>query len=127
MYMSIKDRFDKTLCEISIYSKRHDAPGLDKWYVSMSTYFNINNYSKFIWDNGKTYEAFQKIRDKFSEIQGFVKDLNERTGVYPNIELYDLTDKQLRQDELEIIKITRDRLHSIIFELADTGIYLTED
>ncbi len=108
MYFKISDNIDHFLCEVGIYAEKA-YPG-ELWFIKMYVSFNIMNYSNFLIHNSsKAYE----IAKDFKQIQEFVLDLNEHTGIYPEVKLYDLQDKGLTEDKAEITKITRDRLYII--------------
>ena len=55
-------------------------------------------------------------------------DLSEHvSGDYPELKQYTLNDPAFNESKSQIIKVTRDRLYSIVNDLGDTGIYVNED
>lgn len=122
MYFMVKDSHHKTICEVGIYS---DKDNTERWNNKMYVSFNIDNYSNFLIEY---FDKAQEIKDIFSKIQNYVLDYNENvTGNYPERKLYSLEDPQLKNDRLQMIQVTRDRLYSIVNDLGDTGIYVNED
>ena len=122
MYFTVKDGHYQTICEVGIYS---DRDSVERWNNKMYVSFNINNYSNFLIEY---FDKAQEIKDIFSKIQNYVLDYNENvTGDYPERKLYSLEDPQLKNDRSQMIRVTRDRLYSIVQSLSYTGIYINED
>ena len=109
MYMTLHDN-DKLLCEVDIYCEKSFHKG-EKWFVRLSTYFKIGNYTDFL--RGVSLSDAIELGNDFAYIQDFALELNEHTGEYPELKLYDLYDKGLKEDKSEIIKITRERLQKL--------------
>lgn len=109
MYMTLHDN-DKLLCEVDISCEK-SVGKKEKWFVRLSTYFKIGNYTEFL--RGVSYLDGIELGNDFAHIQDFALELNEHTGEYPELKLYDTNDKGLKEDKTEIIKITRERLQKL--------------
>jgi len=127
MYFMIKDENDKTICEVGIYSEEgpYKMTNEKYWYHKMYVSFNIETYSNYLIEH---INRAEEIKNIFTEIQGYVLDLNEGiSGDYPERKQYLLNDPEMNESKFQIIKVTRDRLYSVIEKLGDTGIYINED
>lgn len=109
MYMTLHDN-DKLLCEVDISCEK-SVHKEEKWFVRLSTYFKIGNYTDFL--RGVSYLDGIELGKDFAHIQDFTLELNEHTGEYPELKLYNPDDKGLKEDKSEIIKITRERLQKL--------------
>lgn len=124
MYFMVRNKEGKLLCEVSIYTEEDDYMDCF-WNITMKTYFNIENCLHYLI---QFIDKKEDIVRAFSDIQNFVLDLNEHvSGDYPEFLQYELGDPAFNESKSQVIKVTRDRLHSIVNDLGDTGIYVNED
>ena len=125
------------ICEIEVYccKCREDRDDSD-WYINISTWFNIANYSRFLigymknlefeFDNEKQIEnALSDVVANFSVLQHLKENYNANNGVFGvRIKHYALEDKDFSKDKGIIIQDVR----TISKTLANTyGLELNED
>ena len=121
MYFILRDSNNKTLCEVNIHAKQ-DMFKKDKYAISLSSYFNINNYSHFLIHQSLIDQ--KRIIEDFATIQDCAAYFYENTGIYPECKQYDLKDPNLTKDKAIIISTTRE----ILRKIADKyGLDLSED
>lgn len=124
MYFMIKDENHQTICEVGVYAE-NDICNTEYWNMAMYVSFNIENYTDYLLNN---LDKSTIIKESFTKIQNFVLDLSEHvSGDYPELKQYTLNDPAFNESKSQIIKVTRDRLYSIVNDLGDTGIYVNED
>lgn len=124
MYFMIKDENHQTICEVGVYTEQ-DMRNTEYWNMAMYVSFNIENYTDYLLNN---LDKSTVIKESFTKIQNFVLDLSEHvSGDYPELKQYTLNDPAFNESKSQIIKVTRDRLYSIVNDLGDTGIYVNED
>ena len=124
MYFMVKDENNQTICEVGIYADQ-DIRNTEYWNIVMYVSFNIENYTNYLLSN---LDKSTMIKESFTKIQDFVLDLSEHvSGDYPELKQYTLNDPAFNESKSQVIKVTRDRLYSIVNDLGDTGIYVNED
>lgn len=114
MYMNLKAGKD-LICEVSVYSIKSEETAFKPWSYSISSYINIENYSKVLL---KIPEAFgiaqQEFISNFKRIQNFKQDYFEQiTKSFPEPKCYELDDTVFREDKYKIIDVIRAEMKEI--------------
>ena len=114
MYIMLKLNKD-LLCEVGIYSIKSEERAFKPWSHSITSYIDIENYSKILLKIPEIFDIAQKefISD-FKKIQNFRKDYFEQISkAFPEPKCYELDDTIFNEDKYAIIDIIRKEMREI--------------